>query len=772
MAWIISLFTNLENMKKSNYYRMKIISEYSKIQDVPLQDIFKEYITENENNLDFKKVEYVSEVLLRLSLSNSSEMFAFRKELATQILKTDNPLESLDKIEDVFIRNNIPTVGKVYSCFEILHPNFEGFNFASSIISPILNKASITSKKIIVFSDLIKCSFGSNNRSVNSYLNNIECGFKLYESIINGEIQFDLLDENERNELIKFRDHLATLFNNTTKAKKENETFTSSGNVLTDLLELSKKLSPDGTLEYNLGDRVVRMFCGFAGINTLEQAKIFIENKIKMADLRNRQAANMYMILEQGDFVKGIGDVKYLRNILQNGSVSKEYLGSSASSDATPLDTDVSMIISSSGTISEKFNSTAAISYGPIWFVLKNDDRFLPTRTRSEMLDVKRDMSKMEVFYTGVLGEGHYGIRTGFASSEINYIVMDNYDPRVGLEIAMNGFYIPVANIEGKIVFTPKDYDNLRMKMNGLSYYRENNYIFSENLITEETDYIAQQIEQSDLETQSKRNKINDVIRKSLEELGLHLKTSIDGNLTEGYVEFIDTGSTGRGTNKLGDGDFDFMMRLDKTILANPSLLKKLKQSILRNLNKEYTSDITGNGDFRLKNVQLDEETIVDIDITFTEKTDKITYSTDMALRDRLTTIEKIDPEKYKYVIANILLAKQILKEAGAYKPNRGDVPQGGLGGVGIENWILQNGGSFIDAAREFVERAEGKSFSEFKSTYHLWDFGENHLAERKGFYSHDNFITNNMSEEGYKKMVQALKEYLQTLEISQNKTR
>ena len=35
----------------------------------------------------------------------------------------------------------------------------------------------------------------------------------------------------------------------------------------------------------------------------------------------------------------------------------------------------------------------------------------------------------------------------------------------------MNGFYIPVANKEGKIVFTPKDYDELRAKMSGLSYY-------------------------------------------------------------------------------------------------------------------------------------------------------------------------------------------------------------------------------------------------------------------------------------------------------------
>lgn len=769
VSWMIPLFNGLDNLKMANYNRLKVISSFSKIQDVALQNAFKEYIMEFGHSIDIEKIEYISEVLSRLSLSNSSEIFTFRKELATQILKSANPIENLNKIEDVFIRNNIPTVGKIYSCFEILHPDFQGFNFDSSMVSPVLKKSSTMGKKIVVFSDLIKSSFGSNNRSVNAYLKNIEVGSKLYESIKTGQIKYDSLDETQKDELIIFSRHLATLYNNTMRGKKENETFTTTENVLTDILELSKRLSPDGALDYNLADRVIRMFCGFAGIDTLERAKSYINQKIRTADARNRNACSSEMILEQGDFIKGIGDITYLRNILQNGSVSKEYLVFSAGSDATPLDTDVSMITESDGTIKDKFSKTAANDYGPIWFVLKNDDRFITTRTGSESFDVKNDISKMEVFYTGVLGSGHYGIRTGFASSEINYIVMDSYDPRVGLEIAMNGFYIPIANKEGQIVFTPNDYDKLREKMSGLSYYDENNYTFSENLVTEETDYLAYQIEQSNYEVQAKRTKINEVIKKSLEELGLHLKTNIDGDLTEGFVELIDIGSTGRGTNKPGDGDFDFMMRLDKTILSNPSKIEELKQTLLRNLGKENPSELTGTGDFRLKEVQIDSDINVDIDITFTEKTDRISYSTDMALQDRLAIIQKTNPEKYKYVVANILLAKQVLKQAEVYKPNRGEIPQGGLGGVGIENWILQNGGSFIDAATSFIKASNGKSFEEFKADYQIWDFGDNHLAERRGQYSHDNFVANNMSEAGYNKMTQVLKEYMKNYNYSQN---
>ena len=385
MSWIIPLFNDSENFKIANYNRMKVIITYSKIQDVKLQKMFKEYVMEFGTNIDIEKIEYVSEILSRLSLSNSSEIFTFRKELATQILKSNNAFETLSKIEDIFIKNNIPTVGKIYSCFEILHPDFKGFDFEnSSMISPILKKSSTTSKKIIVFSDLIKASFGSNNRSVNKYLKNIESGYNLYKSIKSGQIQLDSLGETEMRELNTFCSHLATLYNNTMKAKINDQTFKSTGNVLTDILELSKRLSPDGTLDYNLADRVIRMFCGFTGIDTLEQAKEYIERKIKTADSRNRNAAMSDMELEKGDFIKGIGNITFLRNILQNGSVSKEYLGSSAGSDATPLDTDISKIISSDGTTSDKINGTIAAGYGPIWFVLKNDDRFMTTRTSSE----------------------------------------------------------------------------------------------------------------------------------------------------------------------------------------------------------------------------------------------------------------------------------------------------------------------------------------------------------------------------------------------------
>lgn len=766
-SWIISLFNKNEDSNEANLHRLKIIEAYSKVTDVVLQSAFREYVMEFPDSFDLDKVEHISTVLARLSSSNSSEIFTFRKELAVQILNSKDPIESLNKIEDVFIKNNIPTVGKVYSCFEILHPNLEEFDFKESMVSPILQNSSTMGRKTIIFSDLLKASFGSNNRIIHAYLKNIEVASKLYKNIKSGFVQFDNLSEVEKKELVTFSKHLATLYQNTMRGKAKEERFSFTENVIDDISRLAEKFSPNGTLDYNLSDRVVRMFCGFIGIDTLEQAKDYINRSIENANIRNRNASNLKMELKVGDFVKGIGNITYLRNILQNGSVSKEYLGSSAGSDLTPLDTDVSMVISEEGTIKEKVSRTNAKNYGPIWFILKNDNRFDITRTKEGSSNTKKDMSKLEAFYTGVLGYDHYGIRTGFSSSEINYILMEDYNPAVGLEICMNGFYIPVVDMTGELLFTPQDYDQLREKMSGLSYYNENDYKFSKNLMAGVPDILLEQIEQSSYDTKMKKAKINEVIGKSLNELGLELKTTMDGDLTEGFVELIDTGSTGRGTNRPGEGDFDFMMRLDKSLLSDSSKLETLKNTILKNLGKEGSNEITSSGDFRFKNVNINAEINVDIDITFTEKTDKVTYSTDVSLVDRLTCIQKNSPEKYPYVVANILLAKQVLKEAGVYKSGHSDHPQGGLGGVGIENWILQNGGSFIDAAKSFVDASLNKDFDEFKKEYQIWDFGDNHLADKRGKYPHDNFVCDNMTEAGYYKMVSVLQEYLKNYNYS-----
>ena len=192
--------------------------------------------------------------------------------------------------------------------------------------------------------------------------------------------------------------------------------------------------------------------------------------------------------------------------------------------------------------------------------------------------------------------------------------------------------------------------------------------------------------------------------------------------------------------------------------------MKQLKETLQEHIG---SNQVIETGDFRMKNISLDDNTTIDLDISFVQKTDKLKYSTDRCLQERLNTIKSMDSKKYSLILANILTAKKVLKEAEAYKPNRGQTPQGGLGGVGIENWILQNGGSFYDAATEFVQNAEGKTFEEFIRDYQIWDFGQNHFALKTDSYQYDDFVSKNMSSDGFDKMVDILKIYLNNLQIS-----
>lgn len=746
--------TILNESLKTDYFNdfdKKLITEVIKVKDVKLRETFKEFIISKYNDIPENKVEVISELLTKIRFSNSIEIINFRSEIAHQLLVTDNPLENLNKIENIFTKNNLPTVGKIYSIFEILHPDFDGFNFnTDSKVSPVLKNSSNRQKKVIVFSDLLKNALGSNNRSLKEYIYNLERGNELYKLITNKKINLSELDKENKVILETFIKHAMTLYNNTLVGKKNNQDLSNS---LEENIILINKLYPD-TL--NLSDKIISMFCHFAGFDTLDEIKSYINKKI---DDKNKRNENLVLSLDKGDLIKGIDGIEHLKNILQNGSVSKEFLGAYSSSDLTPLDTDLSIILEKKETLEETINNTSSKIYGDFWLVLKKDDRFRVTRTNVEENAIKSD--KYELFYTGKTGLDHYGIRTGFASTDIDYIVSKNSDPKIGLEIAMNGFYIPVVNMKNELIFTKENYNNLRDKMSGLSYYDINNYNFSNNLNNEFINDIQEDIKNNREYLNQTKSILYKTFKESVETLNLSLKDFSDGDLTEGSVELIDTGSTGRETNVGKASDFDFILRIDNSILSDPNKLNTLKQCLTNSFINVIESTITNNGDFRYKGVTIDGlEKTIDLDITFTQKTNKINYSTDTALKDRLNTIKNIDKEKYDLVLSNIILAKKVLKSASVYKPNRGVDPEGGLGGVGIENWILQNGGSLIDAAKSFITASNNKTFEEFKQSYFVWDFGENYLSSEKNIYPHDNFI-NNMNDIGYEKMKIALKNFL-----------
>ena len=844
------------------------------------RSLFESYVREHYDELTIDQIEWTASIMARLSNSNASELADRSEAFTRELLKLDADKipEALDKIEDIYIHNHLPYVGKNYLVFRTIHPsdNLENdFHFDNGRISPVLQQATgdirsgkldqmLNSRDAIIISDLLRASLGSNNRSIREYLATLKNGQALLDQLSSGELAWDafnqptsLMDKDTKanyDTLSTFAWHLATLYNSTLPGKEhpyqlihQQAGQSNTKNQLdhpnalqTDFANLTSLIKPNS--RYTLADRAVRYFAHFVGIEDLAGAERYMDNIVKEADARNRKTAEYLATtkepkLQPGDLVKGMGGtdgygIRYLSYAFQNGSISKEYLGDASRSDTTPLDTDLSVVLNYSGdtrTINHAMRPMLADGYGcGLWTVLRSDeatgeDRFIVTgRNRHEAdQDIydpdddpdsrhKREaLTKLEAFATGVDGYDHYGIRTGFGMNLVDYCVTDStridstpVSEVTKLEIALNGFYIPVVDRSSEeLIFTPDDYDKMRQQMSGLSYYRTGDYQFApdselelgeltldkESLsavsapslsstsddaqgassssitIPSTTTIIISELPTSIAETDHKHEVINQVVKQavtSIPELNLSYKDYLDGDLTENIVEMIDTGSTGRQTNAPGSGDFDYVARLDRSILNNPTKKQQIADALLTAFGRENDGSAIVNGNLRLKQVSIDGLTEpADIDITFVQKTNKVQYSTDMALTDRLTNIKKQSEHKYHQVLANVIYAKQFLKAAGAYKPRRSPEAEGvgGLGGVGIENWVLQHGGSFKQAARDFLSVADNySSFEDFRTYYPVWDYGENHKGIRSK--PHDNFVADNMNQEGYERMKEALR--------------
>ena len=796
---VMQLIKESGNIKK--YLTPESIKEYNfrgkDILYIAGLDVFDDELVADELDRELGNGTYTYESIFKLieitksiTESNSGRLNRISREIIGQIMSTpiDKQQEVAETIRNIYETKDIPEFAQNFFVFKQLHPNFvgkettklEGHEAIGNI--PSLNSATPIQRKNIIFSDLLKIAVESNSRNLKEYLDIMEQGDKLFEMFKAGKIHLDgSISKDDRTVLTRYSEILNMLYNQTSKGKRLDEARKNSGNLEQDLTELNALFETDKNVHMPLRDRIVRTFGYWAGVRNFKQARSVIEEATKQADERNRDTAlHSRFGINKGDFVKGISVTSYFPDMLQNGIVAKDYLGADATSDYTPLDTDVELITDNEVMQTAPGYANGNVSgkaLGKIILVIKNDGKYVKTRNGTIVDDeaVKRvveDRSKIEYFdNNGFGGPNAYGIRTGIGSTNISFIIADRYVDKLGLEIAMNGFYIPIVDKEKKLLYTPEMYDEIRSRMQGLSHYGLNEFTLDQSAKNIGTEKISQVIELSKEEAENKRSKIMSTLRVAIQKYGMNMSEKRTAELLQGTVEVIDTGSTGRGTNLPGDGDFDFMVRLDGKVFSNPKQLKEMINNALSSKEKPEEKVITGKGDFRFKGVSVDGlDEKVDLDLSFTKRTDEIEYTTEECINDRLETIRRMNPEDYRYVVANILLAKTVLKEAKVYKKSSSPEPKngekdtrGGLGAVGIENWILQNGGSFEKAARDFLAVAEScKGLSEFKEKYAIWDFGENYMSGEN--YSHDNFVYN-MNETGYSIMVTTLKDYIKSIE-------
>ena len=841
-------FWDLKNNNKNNEDISIIIAKLRKMIELKHYqnkntDKMIEHIKKKFFDLTEDKIAELYSLYKRSELTNSEEAYKLRDQIIDGALEQDDPLEVFAKIEKIFEKNNLPLFAKIYKCFETLYPNFNKstFNFdKNSRISPDLLNANPLEKRMaylrrngsdrdvrmqMVFNDLLRISICSADRSLIDYMNNIKVGNDLYLDIVSGKRTFESLTFEEKNILDIFSSHLEVLQENKTQSKN----MTLDNLSLPDKIRvLSKEFSP--TDRHSLPDRIIRSFAYYAGFDSFESLNNYIIDSYKKVERLGESNAIKRQIFsfEDGDLLRCIGNIDVLEASLDIGNVCKEFLGpfkGTSDSDMTPLDIDFSLINTANGmkkTIYSCISGTpTGFGFGNIYLVTdKNNPNIRITRDNNGNIDTPYDPMKLEVFSTEALSgvnAARWGARTGYSLvTDVDYIIYkknfeinslkpynedgsvnyvnqtsDVYDDLIRLKmlLAKKGIYKPVYDFTGKLVFTKKEYDTIRSKLDGISRYKtiteeEKAYPLADTslLYFPGIDELVTEMQQDRSKQQEKRKIITDKIKEILvSSLGAtQINDTILNDLSQGNIDLLETGSTSRGTNVPGDADYDFMTRVGRNDLNNTA-------AVIRDLNSLFSpqTNISHDNRFRGKDIKLDGiEEPIDIDISFTQKRDKVDYSTDTCLSDLLRTIEKEYPEQFPLVKANIVYAKKILKAGKAYKSRRSSEAEGGLGGIGVEYWILQNGGSFINAVNSFLAQAvkDGNiiPYEEFKDKYQIWDFGKNHepkeieigSSERLGssekiVFPYDEFVSCNMSKEGYLKMTKTLLEFKKKYEIA-----
>ncbi len=423
-------------------------------------------------NEQIKHFKDVSEALSIIENSSSKEIKKLQGQIMTEILATDNPTYYLRLIVDVFERNNLPIVGKVYRVFEILHPSnvLEAKLNGSSNLSPVLVNSQNTERYGIIYRDLLRVSIYSANPSLYGFLKAMQEGQEVIIDIEQNGISVLEGPENigKREAAVRFMNRLDILYESSTYGRNRPKTPTQASDIQERILNLKDKLRIRGN--QSLVDRVSTVYLRPLGFSSIDQVVQKMESSRKEANERNTEYAETGQFsLNAGDLLKGI-DIQFLENILQNGSVAKEYLGADANSDMTPFDTDTSMILESDvkGGFRGTIENSVAGSYGNLFLVFKDRGQF----QHSEHLpDQKYDPEKYELFSSGVVGERHYGIRTGIPSTEVDAMIARNNlaenetkMQRLFYTIAQSEVYIPVLDEEGKILFTPKQFEQYKIK--------------------------------------------------------------------------------------------------------------------------------------------------------------------------------------------------------------------------------------------------------------------------------------------------------------------
>lgn len=749
---------------------------YLKINDYESKNSLLNYYSQSEN-LDLEQIKSVFALTERILNSPSAEIIRLKDNIIGSLSSKNKSLEEsiadFEVLENIFVKNNSPVSISRWRVFNSLYLDTLVDYSHRSTISPLFEsilsneqysrnqKGEIISS--IIQKDLLNISKDSIDENLYNFLLRLKEGTEalsfydsyLQEGYSDDEI-LESLGEKEKEYLNKSLDIFFTASNRSS----HNEQISSRIVELRTLLDLARNQPLTSGIYKSY---LLPLMDKPTGEITSDIEKILSE-MLSLKESAHQRGLKYFqegVSIKKGDLLK---NVTSLRGIIDNGIYARDFLGSNAGQDATPYDTDTVMIDGEVLIFSQAIKDYALSGYGDITLVIRDRGQFnTPLKEDTPM----NSNSKYELIHSQVVAENHYGIRTGIATTEIDYIVIsENMRAEdlsdIKFRIASKGIYIPIVNREGKIIYSPDEYETQRETFAGIPGIAYKPYSVDTN--SERLAPTIRNLENKVIEDREKTNRISQNLQQAIEEELIKRNLLFENSITGlAGVRIENIGSTSRSTHLVGASDFDFSILMDRSQLSNIDINEKTK--LINNV-MESVGTIEQNGEFHSigdnttqmvgAKIKLKTGEIVEFDLAITDKGTNINGSNSHELvMERLNDIrEREGEEKDNFVISNILIAKKIFKEYKCYKKG---VKEGGLGGIGIENWILQHNGNFEKAANAFLQAATNPDgtkadFNTFSSRYTVYDPGKD---LRTG--ENDNFVRNNMNEQGYDKMVEAL---------------
>ena len=733
------------------------------------QEMFEKFY-----NKEQKKISQIGEELLKKVIWISNHPIIWIKNISSYLLRyviypmlENNTISSDDitildseikTVEDVFQKNHLPMFYKKILVHNILHR--ENYKSESAIV-----KNTQHYQQRIIFKDLLKSTIDSNNLDIKVYIDKLLILKRLTKKIEDNQglsdleqQQFDVLIENLIMMGKKRTWNIVTLNGSSPQEKINHIKEQFLGENIFSKEELFKVI-----------ERKVLWW------ETIESIKERMEKNI------NKSSERKLWFIQGNQFILPSDKRLYIkwfmfqffessRDSWRNApefiwSDSVESTEKAKSSDMTPYDVDFLWLWAGSNFDAISSSSSGGYDDGLLLGIIENDNfietepdqKKLPYTDKYEMITRKNSIGQWR---------DHAWIRHSLWSSTIDFIMakdhfIENYNKIKQLKyyIAKQGFYTPIIDKGWKVLFALEEYNDIRKGFFATPYDVNDSF----TLDTQRQSHpLHQDIQQFTNIWWKEKQRSSELKGFIIEKTSDILWTVADHKWNLNSTIINEMWSTARWSDLWWEADFDYLIRLP---IMQSNNIENIANSIMQRFSYDKTKskwplamwkDWITFYQIRLFDVDTPDGK-VDLDIAVSINEWYLETDPDLLIEKKYEYIrEKFGEAWLQNTLANIKWAKKILKEEKCYK--KWIYGEWWLGWLWVENRILYHNGDATKAFESFVSNAYKWEnlvpFSEFKKTYSIVWVGIN----ARTWNSYENFIVENMTEEGYIKMAQLAK--------------